>query len=154
VSLARASAAAAVDVAATSGTAAGATLIAHARLGTARGPAVLLDIAAQGGNDPRAARSIESIAAPAAELTAFAGPGTTLGAGIALPFPAVLRTTARADVDLQTARWLAVRGHSEYRHPCGCLSVGLAGAYRMGRKGLDLAVSLDLAPTLRATLLR
>jgi len=149
-------AAATVDVAATSGTAAGATLIAHTRLGTARGPAVLLDIAAEGGDDPRAARSIESIAgaAPSAELSAFAGPGTTLGAGVALPFPAVLRTTLHADVDLHTARWLAVTGHSEYRHPCGCLSVGLGGAYRIGRKGLDLALSLDLAPSLRAALLR
>lgn len=134
----------------------GFALFANARVGSTRGPALIVDLATASGSDPRAALAIAgpAAAAPSAEIGLFAGSGTTLGVEVAVPFPAALRTSLRADVDLGAGELLAVRGLTEYRHPCGCFSLGLTGAHRVGREGLDLAVLVDLAPALGATLLR
>jgi hypothetical protein len=48
--------------------------------------------------------------------------------------------------DATRATLLGVQGSTAYRHPCGCLALGLLGAQRMGRQGVDVRVSVDLIP--------
>ncbi len=73
----------------------------------------------------------------------------TGGAEVSIPWAKVVRTGARADVDLDARALLAVKGLAEYRHPCGCFGLGVVVAHRMGREGVDAAVTVDLVPPAR-----
>ena len=42
--------------------------------------------------------------------------------------------------------YLGARGGIEYHHPCGCLEASLRTAHRIDRPGLDVWLSIDLAP--------
>ncbi len=59
-----------------------------------------------------------------------------------------MRSGVRTDVDLGTGAVLALRGLTEYRHACGCLKLGASAAHRVGRDGVDVIFSIDLAPDL------
>jgi hypothetical protein len=122
----------------------------RSRLGAEDGPFVRVDAAAQGARTPDGAGAARAVAAgawawlPGDPLAYFAESGITLGAELSVPWAAWARTSARADVDLETGTLLSVRGTAEVRHPCGCLSVGLAGAHRLGREGVDVSLTLAL----------
>jgi hypothetical protein len=56
--------------------------------------------------------------------------------------------TARGGVDgdLTADRLVAVRGSLEVHDRCGCVAVRLSAAERLGRDGVDVWLSVDLAP--------
>ncbi len=131
----------------------GAAAIAHARVGALAGPWVRLDLAAQTGDGAGRARAIAAgawAALPADAVAYLDTSGITGGAEVSIPWTAAVRTGARADVDLDARTLLAVKGLAEYRHPCGCFGLGLVVAHRMGRDGVDAAVTVDLVPPARA----
>jgi hypothetical protein len=128
-------------------------IVGRARIGPAAGGSLRVDVAAQAGASAGEARAIASgawAALPGDALAYLASPGVTGGAEISLPWARAFRTAARADVDLVAGALLAVRALAEYRHPCGCLGATLMGAHRIGRDGVDVALSIDVVPPLRA----
>lgn len=73
-------------------------------------------------------------------------PGWSAGGGLRVPWTLWLASVVSVDYDLTADRWLGERAGLAYRHPCGCLAlVGQAG-HRLGRRGLDASVTLDLMP--------
>lgn len=129
-----------------------AALLGRVRVGAAEGPWLRLDAAAQTGLAAGQARAVASgawAALPGDGLAYLAAPGWTGGAEASVPWTRAVRTAARADVDLAAGSLLAVRGLAEYRHPCGCFSLGLAAAHRVGRDGVDVALSVDVVPAAR-----
>jgi hypothetical protein len=85
-------------------------------------------------------------ALPGDDLAYLAAGGWTGGAEVSLPFRRIVRTSVRADVDLEARTLLALHGLVEYRHPCGCFGLGVVAGQRVGREGADVAVSVDLVP--------
>ena len=126
----------------------GSALIGRARFGAERGPTLALGLAGQTGRGAREARAITDLRSPAAggELAYLAASGWTGSAEAMVPWLGVMRSGARADVDLGAGEILALRGLTDYRHPCGCLALGVSAAHRVGRDGVDVIFSVDLAP--------
>ena len=126
----------------------GSALIGRARFGAEDGPTLALGLAGQTGRGAREARAIADLRSPAAggELAYLAAAGWTGSAEAMIPWLGVMRSGARADVDLGAGEILALRGLTEYQHPCGCLALGASAAHRAGRNGVDVIFSVDLAP--------
>lgn len=119
----------------------GRALFGRARLGPIEASHFVLHLAHREGLDPKAARLLQSDSPRPAGY--FAWPGTSAGGELALPIsPLVLR--AGADLDVGRATLLGARSSAEWRHPCGCLSLGLRGQSRLGREGVDVFATLDL----------
>jgi hypothetical protein len=124
-------------------------MIGSARLGERDGVPLGAELTAEQGQDPRSARAVAGRTAaglPGTELGYLAADGFTGAAEVAVPWFSIVRTTGRADMDLTARSLLGVRGTAEYRHPCGCLAVGLLASYRKGRGGTDVAGTIDLVP--------
>ncbi|MFT3768336.1 MAG: hypothetical protein QM820_23040 [Minicystis sp.] len=127
----------------------GHALLVRARLGDESGPTLRVDAAAQGGAGAGQARAIAAgawAALPGDALAYLASSGVTFGGEIGVPWTKSFRTSARGDVDLASGTLLAVRGLAEYRHPCGCLGLGVIAGHRLGREGADVAVTVDVVP--------
>lgn len=126
----------------------GSALIGRARFGAIDGPTLALGLAAQTGRGAREARSLVDLRSFSAgsELAYLAASGWTGSAEAMIPWLRVMRTGARADVDLGAGEILALRGVTEYRHACGCLALGATAAHRTGRDGVDVIFTVDLAP--------
>jgi hypothetical protein len=128
----------------------GSALIGRARFGADEGLSLALALAGQTGRGAREVRAIadlrSSAAAGGGELAYLAASGWTGSAETTIPWIGVMRTGVRADVDLGAGALLALRGLTEYRHPCGCLKLGASAAHRVGRDGVDVIFSVDLAP--------
>jgi hypothetical protein len=135
-----------------SSSSAGAALLAHLRLGSFTGPALRLDLAGAGGADTRAARLLAAWTStvPSAEPALLATAGWTLGGEAALPLSATLRGAFGGVVDARSGELLGVRARGDYRHPCGCLALGLLGSHRLGRAGTDVLFTVDLGAGPRA----
>lgn len=130
----------------------GLALVARARFGAEDGPFVRVDLASQRGASARAARAIAPASdpsVPGADRAWIATLGTSLGGEVSVPWLRVMRTALRADTDLDAGELLAIRGSTEYRHACGCLSLGLLGAHRVGRRGVDLLFTASVVPVFR-----
>jgi hypothetical protein len=121
-------------------------LIGKSRLGEKDGWHLLLKAAGRDGIEPLLARAL---AAPTAEAPSggwLATEGWSTGAEARAQFTRSVGATLSADEDLTTKTLLAVHGSLGYAHPCRCISVdGFAGK-RLGREGIDVWVSIDLAP--------
>jgi hypothetical protein len=133
----------------------GFAFLARTRLGPDDRPSLRLDVAAQGGAGAGAgqARAIAAgawAALPGDDLAYLAAAGWSGGAELSIPWASAFRTAARVDADLTGHALLSVRGLAAYRHPCGCLAVGVLGAHRAGREGFDLAATIDMVPPVRA----
>jgi hypothetical protein len=129
----------------------GAALIGRARLGAVDGLTLALGLAAQTGRGAREARflvDLRSIAS-GSESAYLAAPGWTGSAEAMVPWLGVMRSGARADVELGAPALLALRGVTEYRHACGCLALGASAAHRAGREGVDVIFTVDLTPARR-----
>jgi hypothetical protein len=126
----------------------GSALIGRARFGAADGLTLALGLAGQTGLGAREARAIADLRSPVpgGELPYLAASGWTGSAEAMVPWIGVMRSGARADVDLGAGEILALRGVTEYRHPCGCLALGASAAHRAGRDGVDVVFTVDLAP--------
>ncbi len=126
-----------------------AAVLGRVRVGAVEGPWLRLEAAVQSGQAAGEARAVAAgawAALPGDALAYLAAPGLTGGAELSVPWTRAVRTAARADVDLATGTLLAVRGLARYRHPCGCFGLGVIAAHRVGRDGVDVAVSVDLTP--------
>jgi len=127
------------------GDAGGLALAARGRLGLADGLHVSALVAGRDGVDPVVARALTD--APLEPSSGFlATPGWTGGARVGLPLGRSVMTQAGADVDLTTGQLLATRGSVAYRDRCGCFAVRALAAERVGRAGVDVWVTIDLAP--------
>jgi hypothetical protein len=127
----------------------GASVLGRVRVGDLAGPWMRVDAAGQTGAGAGRARAIAWgawAALPGDDLAYLAAAGWTGGAELSIPWGFGIRTGVRADVDLDAKTLLAIRGTAGYRHPCGCFGLGLLAAHRVGRDGVDVAVSLDVAP--------
>ena len=124
-------------------------LLGRLRVGALAGPWLRVEAIAQEGPAAGAARAVAAgawAALPGDDLAYLAASGWTGAAEVSFPWTRAVRTSARADVDLDARALLAVRGLAEIRHPCGCLGLGLMAGHRAGRDGVDVALSIDVAP--------
>ena len=71
----------------------------------------------------------------------------TAGTGVYLPRFAGIRLGGEIDGfrDEAGTRLLEARGTLRYRHPCGCFRVFVRGGHVLGREGVDVLASVDLA---------
>lgn len=85
--------------------------------------------------------------------TGLASPGATIGAGTAFPIGFGLRLGGDVDVfgdDVRTlfardTRLLQARSTLRYRHPCGCFRLAVRGGHVIGRQGVDVFATFELA---------
>lgn len=89
-----------------------------------------------------------------ATATGLVAPGTTLGVGTALPTVRGFRLGGDLDVFGPTSRELFtssrlidLRGTLRYRHPCGCFRMAIRGGKIVGREGIDVFATFELART-------
>ncbi len=107
-----------------------------------------VNTAAREGIDPVEARLLTDAALePSAGF--FATEGWSLGGDVVVPWASWLSTIGGVDSDLTNELLVAARGGLELRDKCQCLAVRLTGAHRVGREGVDVWLTIDLAPALR-----
>jgi hypothetical protein len=124
----------------------GRLFIGRARLGEQDGWHVALKTAGRVGVEPIIARSLGSPSAEEPSGGWLAAEGWSGGAEIAAKFTRSVGATLSAQEDLTTRTLLEMHGSIGYAHPCRCISIdGFAGK-RLGREGIDVWVSIDLAP--------
>jgi hypothetical protein len=122
----------------------GGAMVARVRVGAVDGIHLTLLAAERDGIDPVAARALTD--APVEPSGGFlASSGWTVGARARIPWTSWLATTGGADGDLTAQVLVAARGGIELRDHCGCLVVRANGAHRIGRDGVDVWVTIDLA---------
>ncbi len=127
---------------------AGSAFVARSRLGAIDSLHLGVNVAARAGVDPIAARLLtDAPLEPSAGF--FATEGWTGGSNVTVPWTTWLATSAGGDVDLTNQILVAARAGIELRDKCQCFAVRLAGAHRIGREGVDVWLSIDLAPRLR-----
>jgi hypothetical protein len=123
----------------------GGALTVRARVGELAGPHLVLLAAERDGIDPVLARALTD--APLEPSGGFlSATGWTGGARARVPWTSWLATTGGADVDLTAQTLVAARGGVELRDHCGCVRVRANAAHRIGRDGVDVWVTVDLAP--------
>jgi hypothetical protein len=88
--------------------------------------------------------SRDDFAAPAALF--FDRRGLGAGGRLSVPWGRSISTEVGSDVDISEKRWLSSSAAAAYRHPCRCLALALFGSRRLGRRGFDLGVNLELVP--------
>jgi hypothetical protein len=132
------------DAALTSGTSNGFAAVGRARLGRADGLRLLANVAARAGIDPVLARAV--VDAPLEPASGFlVQEGTTGGAGLVVPWARAVTTSIGADGDATRRELVAARAGIELRDRCGCLTLRVMGAHRLGREGVDVWLALDFA---------
>jgi hypothetical protein len=118
--------------------------VGHVRLGRSDGLRLLTNVAGREGLDPVLARAL--VDAPLEPASGFlVGAGTTGGAGLVVPWAHSVTTSVGADGDLTRRELVAARAGLELRDRCGCVTLRLMGAHRLGREGVDVWVALDFA---------
>jgi hypothetical protein len=87
-------------------------------------------------------------------ITGLYTPGATVGMGLGFPLGLGLRLGGDVDAYADTFSALAHKDQShlldvhsvlKYRHPCGCFRFGLRGGHVVGREGVDVFATLELA---------
>jgi hypothetical protein len=132
------------DAALSSGTSNGFAAVGRARLGRADGLRLLANVAARAGIDPVLARAV--VDAPLEPASGFlVQEGTTGGAGLVVPWARAVTTSIGADGDATRRELVAARAGIELRDRCGCLTLRVMGAHRLGRDGVDVWLALDFA---------
>lgn len=118
---------------------------ARVRVGQEAGLRLTGHVALRKGVDPLLARALDdaSTVAPAGFLLRE---GTTTGGGLVVPWSRFLTTSAFTDVDATSGELLSARGAVELRDRCGCVTVRAFGSHRLGREGVDVWLTVDLAP--------
>lgn len=120
----------------------GRALLGRVRMGPPEAGHLELHVAHRQGLDPTLARLLASETSRPFGFLAW--PGTSGGADAAMPLGRAFLVRAGADLDFDGATVLAARGSAEWRHPCGCIVVGLHGQSRLGREGVDVMASVEL----------
>src|SRR5205807_2523908 len=103
------------------------------------------NVAVRTGVDPVTARLLTD--APLEPSAGFlAASGTTGGLAATLPLSHAIITRGGTDADLLEPRLLGARGSVELRDRCGCIVLRITGSHRLGREGVDVWATIDLAP--------
>ncbi len=128
------------DVAAQNGVAA----VGRLRIGASDGLRLLTNVAIRDGLDPILARAL--VDAPLEPASGFlVGEGTTGGAGVIVPWSRAVTTSVGADGDATRRELIGARAGVELRDRCGCVTLRVMGAHRLGREGVDVWLALDFA---------
>jgi hypothetical protein len=132
------------DAAVARGTSNGVAAVGRARAGRADGLRLLVNVASRDGIDPVLARAL--VDAPLEPASGFlVREGTTGGAGLVVPWARAVTTSIGADGDATHRELVAARAGVELRDRCGCLTLRVMGAHRLGRDGVDVWLALDFA---------
>jgi hypothetical protein len=123
----------------------GHALAARVRVGSLRSFNLALLVAGRDGVDPVVARLLTD-APIASSVGLLASDGWTGGARGAVPIGQFVTARGGVDGDLTTGRLVATRGSLDLHDHCGCVAVRLSASERIGRQGVDVWVSIDLAP--------
>jgi hypothetical protein len=131
---------------------AGVATAAELRLGPVLGASLRIDLAGEQGKEARAARLLTfgSAALPGEEHGYAWQAGWTGAAELVVPWTSELDASIRADADLTAPALLAVGAGIAYRHRSGCLTLGIFGAERLGREGIDVRFSAAVTPPSRS----
>ncbi len=124
----------------------GQVTVGRVRLGEQDGWHVQVKAAGREGVEPLFARLL---AAPSAEEPSggwLSDEGWSGAAEIAGRLTRSVSALLSAEEDLTSRTLLQVRGSVGYAHPCRCVSVDAFAGKRLGREGVDLWISIDLAP--------
>lgn len=124
----------------------GQVLIAKARLGEQDGWYFALKGAGRRGFNPLAARALAAGTAAEPSGGWLATEGWTGGVEVAARLARSVGARISADEDMTTRTLLQVRGSLGYAHPCRCIAIDGFVGKRLGREGIDVWVSIDLAP--------
>jgi hypothetical protein len=124
----------------------GQVLIGKARLGEQDGWHFALKGAGRRGFNPLAARALATGTAAEPSGGWLAAEGWTGGAEVAARLARSVGARISAEEDFATRTLLQVRGSLGYAHPCRCISIDGFVGKRLGREGIDVWVSIDLAP--------
>lgn len=76
----------------------------------------------------------------------YDAPGLSAGAETMLRLSSTLSSAFGGDYDVERERLLGVRGSLAYRHSCGCLATVAWAGHRLGRRGVDAWLTVDLIP--------
>jgi hypothetical protein len=119
--------------------------VARLRVGPAAGLHVVGLTAVRDGVDPVLARLVGD---PSVEPGAgfLARGGWTAGGRVSIPWWSLVTSSVGADFDLDRRELVGARAGIEVRDRCRCLVVRTAAAHRVGRGGVDVWVTIDLAP--------
>jgi len=132
------------DAAVATGTSNGFAAVGRTRIGRTDGPRLLANVASRDGIEPVLARAL--VDAPLEPASGFlVQEGTTGGAGLVIPWARAVSTSVGADGDATRRELVAARAGVELRDRCGCLTLRMMGAHRLGRDGVDVWVALDFA---------
>jgi hypothetical protein len=132
------------DAAVARGTSNGFAAVGRARVGRADGLRLLANVASRAGIDPVLARAL--VDAPLEPAAGFLiQEGTNGGAGVVVPWARAVTTSIGADGDATRRELVAARAGIELRDRCGCLTLRVMGAHRLGRDGVDVWLALDFA---------
>ncbi|MBN1609898.1 MAG: hypothetical protein JW940_24925 [Polyangiaceae bacterium] len=120
--------------------------VSRVRIGAAEG--VVLDARVEGrhGRQAIAVRWFDRDVWDAPWNGWYSEPGWSAGSSLLVPWTRWLASAVAADYDLTADRSLGERGGLAYRHPCGCLALIAQAGRRLGRRGFDASLTLDLLP--------
>jgi hypothetical protein len=121
-------------------------LIGKARLGEQDGWHLVARAAGRVGIEPLDARVLGATQAEAPSGGWLAAEGWSGGAEVAAKLSRSVGATVSAEEDLTHKTLLGVHGSVGYAHPCRCISIDGFVARRLGRDGVDVWISIDLAP--------
>jgi hypothetical protein len=121
-------------------------LVGKARLGEQDGWHLAVKGAGRRGINPLAARALAGATAEEPSGGWLAAEGWSGGAEIAARLARSVGARISAEEDFTARTLLQVRGSVGYAHPCRCISVDGFVGKRLGREGVDVWVSIDLAP--------
>jgi hypothetical protein len=122
----------------------GDAMVGRVRVGTLSSLHLGVTVAGRGGVDPVLARALTDTP-DAASMGFLATEGWTAGARVSLPLTAYLTARGGADGDLTAEKLVAARASLEFHDRCGCVVVGANGAERIGRPGVDVWLTVNLA---------
>ena len=121
-------------------------LVGKARFGEQDGWHLAVKGAGRRGFNPVEARALSGATAEEPSGGWLAAEGWSGGAEIAARLARSLGARISAEEDLTSRTLLQVRGSLGYAHPCRCIAVDGFVGKRLGRDGVDVWVSIDLAP--------
>lgn len=117
------------------------------RLGPALGPTLSVDATGRAGRATGEARLLgDRERLPGDPLGYVVRRGLTGGAEVSLPLGRTLVASTRLDGDAREGQLVGSAGALGYQHPCGCLDARLFASQRVGRRGFDAGLVLDLFP--------
>ena len=98
------------------------------------------------GVDPILARALGAPSGTEPSGGWFASEGWSAGGELFGTFSPSVSARLAGEGDLTARQLLQIRGVVGYAHPCRCISVDAFATRRLGRGGIDIGVSIDLAP--------